>query len=142
MRRLRKLFADTGGTAMVEFAIIGPAVIVSILCLIGLGLLLNVQANLNSVAAMAARCGAIGLAGVQPCTTIYLTKSYAATTASAWTVVSAFTTADVTVVTDTATCKGANGRFYQVTIATSALQSLPSPINNITLSVTACFPRA
>ena len=142
MKFFRRLASARRGSALLEFALIGPMTIVGIMGIIGSGVLVWAIGSLHTVAASTARCGALGTLGVPPCTTPALTQSQAVTLAGNWIYAGVITTSNVTTTPDVATCLGTAGRFYRVAISTGAFAWLPAPMNGITLNVSACFPRS
>jgi Flp pilus assembly protein TadG len=60
-RQRRRLGCDRGGSVMLEFAFIGTALLMVSIGGIEVGLILWTQGALQSIAAEAARCGAIGI---------------------------------------------------------------------------------
>lgn len=59
----RRTWDDRSGSVMLEFAIIGTALLLASLGAMELGLILWTQGSLQSVASEAARCGAVGASG-------------------------------------------------------------------------------
>jgi hypothetical protein len=93
---------------------------------------------------LAARCGAIGVTTGLDCPSTSATRSYAVAQAGAWVPAGAITTADVVATNGAATCNGATGTFYKVTV-TSSVFSAMIPIlrsSSVSLSATACVPLA
>jgi Flp pilus assembly protein TadG len=106
MKRLR----DRRGVVSIEFAIVATVLIPLTAAIIEIGLLLWTQTAMQSVAALTARCVAIGSA---LCTN---GQTYAVTLANDWTLNGAISTSNVTVSTTT-TCNTASGSFEQVSIS-------------------------
>jgi Flp pilus assembly protein TadG len=57
--KLKELFSDTSGAAVVEFAIAVPYLVILIFGILGFGLLMYTQAGLQHSVEVAARCGAV-----------------------------------------------------------------------------------
>ncbi len=128
--------------AALEFGLVASGLITFMMVIIAAGLLVWGIGTLYSVAAQAARCGAIGVVGTPPCTTEANTKTFAVSTAGNWLFPNVIATTDVTTTVSTTTCRGVAGKFYKVDIATTRMQSLPAPLHNITINVSACYPRS
>lgn len=140
----RSIRLDRSGTASVEFAIIGSLLTLATVSVVGVGLLLWTQTGLQSVAMLAARCGAVGVTTGIDCATTSATQTYAVTQADSWVPTGAITTADVTVTNGAPNCNGAAGTFYKVTVVSSVLSNVVPilPSSSMTLSATACVPLA
>jgi Flp pilus assembly protein TadG len=118
----------------VEFAILAGVLIPLISAIIEIGLVLWTQTAMQSVAALTARCAAIGSAqcsgGV---------SAYAVSLANNWTFSGAVTTANVTVATST-TCNTATGTFQTVTISFSVWSRMVlKPFLPDSISVSSCY---
>jgi Flp pilus assembly protein TadG len=132
---LRQLPGDRRGTTMVELALVGGMTMLTTLGILDLGMLLWAQNALQSTAALAARCAAIGSATLCP-----NVKTYAVNLANSWTIPNMISANDVTV-TQVTSCNTANGSFKQVTISTAFWANvLPPPFHNQALSASACYP--
>ena len=134
--------ASRRAVSTVEFAMIAPLLITLTFGAIGAGVLVWAMTEMRTIAATAARCGAVGAAG---CTTTAFTRSYAVALASAQIQPGVIAVADVTAVGGASTCNGFPGKFYTVTIASSyfsqgALSLIAAPLNFSTISVSACYP--
>jgi hypothetical protein len=120
---------------MVELALVGGITMLTTFGILDLGMLLWAQNALQSTAALAARCAAIGSATLCP-----NVKTYAVNLANSWTIPGMISANDVTV-TQVLTCNTANGKFQQVTISTAFWSNiLPPPFHNQNLSASACYP--
>ena len=120
------------GIVSLEFAILASVLIPLTSAIIELGLLLWTQTAMQSVAALTARCAAIGA-----CTSS--AASYAVTQASNWTLSGAITTANVTVGTST-TCNSASGTFATVTITFPVWSKMVlKPFLPDSISVSSCY---
>lgn len=142
MIRQRSLLNCKRGASALEFGIIAPTLILTLLGIVSAGLVLWGIGGLYTVAALAARCGAVGVAGTPPCTTTTATATFAVTTANTWLFSGIITSANVTPTASVTTCNGVNGKFYQVAISTTKFAYLPAPMNNIAINVSACYPRS
>jgi hypothetical protein len=120
---------------MVELALVGGITMLTTFGILDLGMLLWAQNALQSTAALAARCAAIGSATLCP-----NVKTYAVNLANSWTIPGMISANDVTV-TQVLTCNTANCKFQQVTISTAFWSNiLPPPFHNQNLSASACYP--
>lgn len=127
--------ARRGATA-IEFALVGSVLMMVTFGMLSAGILLWTKGGLQSAAAMAARCGALG----SPlCTNV---AAYAVTEAQNWVTSGVISATDVTVNPGATTCNGASGTFETVTITCPFWSALPGPLRNITLNVTGCYPKA
>jgi hypothetical protein len=95
--------------------------------------------TLQSVAAVAARCGAISATG---CTTTTSTAAYAVSLAQSWLGSGIISSANVSVSTPTTCGQGsATGTFEKVIISPPAWTSAYLyPVVKQTLTLTACYP--
>lgn len=141
MRRWRDLIRSRRGASALEFGIVAPVVLLLLFGIVGAGMLLWGIGTLYSVAALSARCGAVGTAGTPPCTTTTATSDYAVSLVDTWLFTGAIAVGDVTSTASVATCKGVTGTFYQVAITSNRFANLPGPLNGITISVSSCYPR-
>jgi Flp pilus assembly protein TadG len=140
---LRALLKSRRAATAVEFAIVATGLITLTIGIVDTGLLFWAKAGLESAAALTARCGATGYTwGTTSCTSTATTQSYAVTTATNWTFASIITTANVTVTSAATSCNGVSGTFFVVTISCPFFSNLPAPLNNYTLSVTACYAQS
>jgi Flp pilus assembly protein TadG len=132
---LRQLAGQRNATATIEFALVGGMLLLLTFGTIDLGLLLWTQNALQSTAALAARCAAIS----SPlCTDV---PSYTVNLANTWTMPGVISASDVTA-TAVNMCNTAAGTFMKVEIATSFWASvLPPPFHDMTLTVSACYPK-
>jgi len=132
------------GSITVEFGVIVGLLTTMTLGTIEIGLLMWVRGSLQSVAALVARCGAVGGMGVGDCTTTANTKTYAVVVAESWLFPGVITSADVTAVSAATSCKTATGKFYSVSITSSKLANgaLPVPFSQSMITVSACYPMA
>jgi Flp pilus assembly protein TadG len=134
------LRADTRGTAAMEFAIIGVALMLVTLGAIDLGLILWTQGGLQAIAAQAARCGAIQAAA---CTGSNSVESYIRSQANNW--VMSTLSSRLTIATNsnvnTAKCPSLTvGSYETVQISTSYLASwLPWPMHGYMINVCASY---
>jgi Flp pilus assembly protein TadG len=139
--RLRR---EKRGSITVEFGILIGLLVSLTIGSVEIGLLMWVRGNLQSVAALVARCGAIGALGVGDCTNTASTKAYAVSVAESWLFTGVITTSEVTPVSAATTCKAATGKFFTVSITSSKLANglLPLPFSQNAITVTACYPMA
>jgi Flp pilus assembly protein TadG len=122
------------GIVSLEFAILASVLIPLTSAIIELGLLLWTQTAMQSVAALTARCAAIGS---PQCSASV--PAYAVSLANNWTLSGAITTANVTVTTTT-TCGTASGTFAKVTIAFPTWSKMVlKPFLPDSFTVTACY---
>jgi Flp pilus assembly protein TadG len=139
----RTMRRDRRGVASVEFAIIGSLLTLATISVVGVGLLMWTQTGLQSVAMLAARCGAVGVTTGIDCATTSATQTYAVTQAGSWVPAGAITASDVTATNGATSCNGATGTFYKVTVVSSLLSNVvPILPSSMTLSATACIPLA
>ena len=141
-RKRSRQQAARRAVSTVEFALIAPMLIALTFGTIGAGVLVWAMTEMRTVAAIAARCGAVGAIG---CTTTALTQNYAVALASAQIQTGVIAVADVTATSGTGACNGFAGKFYTVSIVSSyfshgALSLIGTPWNFSTISVTACSP--
>lgn len=140
---VRMLLAGSRGTVLVEFAILGPVLLLVTLGAMYLGLILWAQGALQAVAADAARCGAIkGTA----CTGSNSVQSYIQTDAATWGVseVTGESTININSAVNTATCPAISpGTYETVQITTSYFSgwfpSLLPQFANYTIDVCASY---
>lgn len=142
MKRALGLFRCRRGASALEFGMVAPIVITALLTIVGAGLLTWGVSSLYGVAALSARCGALGVNGTTTCTTTSDTTTYAVNTASSWLFSGVISAANVTATASVATCKGVSGNFYQVAISSTKFSTLPPPLSGFTISVSACYPRS
>lgn len=144
-RTVRNLLAERRATAAVELAIVSVPLFLVSFATLELGLILWTRSALQTVAADAARCGAI--AG-SACTGSNTIASYVQTEAANWvlgTVLSSTSTpltVNVNGSVNTTTCPLITvGTYETVEITTSffAAYWLPPPFNNYTIDVCASF---
>ena len=122
---------DRRGVASIEFAIVGAAFVLLLFGVLSIGLLGWTANGLQTVAALTARCAALGSCP-DP-------AAFAVSEAGVWGLPGVVTTAGVAART-TAACNGGAGvAFEQVTITSAYWNGLPPPFNLI-LSASACFP--
>ena len=123
----------------VEFAIVASVLIPITSAIIELGLLLWTLTAMQSVASLAARCGAISspLCSSSGGTTV---PAYAVTLATNWTMTGMISSGNVTVGSST-TCNNASGAFETVTITVPVWSRVVlRPFLPDTLNVSACYP--
>ena len=132
---LSRLRRDRRGAQALEFAVIAAVFFPVSFAILELGLLLWTQNAMQSAAAMAARCGAIGSAD---CADV---ADYAAKAVGEWVVPDQIDKSEVTV-NKAGSCNGAPGTATIVTIAHQFWSgiTLPAPFNSPLITVTACFP--
>ena len=129
------------GVTTIELALLLPGVLLPLtFAILGAGSFLWTQGALQSVADMAARCGAIsspncsgGDSGVQ---------SYAVSTANAWLPAGTITTGDVLVNAAATDCTGITSHVEIVEIKASYIASavMPPPFNGKAIQVCAYYP--
>lgn len=135
----RSVRKDRRGVAAIEFALVAPTLLMLTWGAIEVGLLVPwVKGGLQSVAGIAARCGAVGS---PDCANV---KAYAVGLAGSWVIPGVISTMDVTTESAAKTCNGMAGKFYVVTIACPYFASgiLPPPLGSQTITVSACYPMA
>jgi len=138
-RRLRR---DTRGSTMIEFALLASGILLPLtFAIFGAGVILWTQSSLQSTAALAARCGAIG--GPQCTGGASGVQSYAVSTANNWIVSGMITTANVFVNGAATNCTAVSGNVEIVEISTSYFSSslLPGPFGGRTIDVCAYYPK-
>jgi Flp pilus assembly protein TadG len=139
-RPLRRSLArnDRASTA-VEFGFVASALMLLIAGGMELAILMWQVVTLQSVASVAARCGAIGASS---CTTTTATGTYAVSLAQSWLGSSIISSANVSVTTPTTCGQGsASGTFEKVSITPPAWTSdFLYPVVKQTLTLTACYP--
>lgn len=133
--RMATLIRHRRGTVALEFALVANALILLLVGAIGTGLLWWTANGLQTAAAMAARCAALGSCADA--------RSFAVTAAGDWTFAGIITPNDVTSVTGpSCNTSGSPGQFVTITITAPFWASvpLPGPLSNISLSASSCFP--
>ena len=143
--RFWRLLRCRRAVTTVEFALIGPTLILFTFGIIEAGLLFWTKGGLQAVAALTARCGAIGYASATTtCTTTVTTQNYAMAAADKWIMPGVITAASITLTSAAATCNTVAGKFFVVQITSSYFASgfLPAPFSNNNVSVTACYAMA
>jgi Flp pilus assembly protein TadG len=137
--RARSLSRNVEGSTAMEFGLVSSALMLLMAGGLELSVLLWQVVTLQSVAAEAARCGAISAAG---CTTTTTTATYAVSLAKSWLGSSLISSTNVTVTTPTQCGQGsAAGTFEQVSISAPTWTSLfLYPVVKHTLTLTACYP--
>ena len=139
-----RLGRDRRASTAVEFAIVGVGLVSFMFAIINLGMILWAQGALQTVAGMAARCGAIGTS----CATSSAVQAYAVNHATSWIFSPVITNTNVTAASASSSCplggsgNTAPGSFYYVAITSTYFTGswLPYPFNNYTVNVSACFP--
>lgn len=135
---MRRLLADRRGATTVEWAIIGMT-----LCLVTLGFIETailipwVGGSMESVAAAAARCGAIGSSA---CSDM---PGYIVTTVQHFGLPGAgLTAANVTSYGKVSSCLNTTGSFYKVVISYTAFTPVALTVGGGTVTATGCYPIA
>ena len=135
----RRLGRDRRGLAALEFGLIAPVLMLVTFATIEIGFLVPwTKGGLQSVAVLAARCGAVGS---PDCANV---QTYAVSLANVWVMPGVIAAADVAAVGNATSCGGFAGKFYSVTITCSYFGTgwLPPPFGNNSVTVSACYPMA
>lgn len=129
-----RLPKDRRGVVAVEFAIVGPLLMVLLLGIVEISLLGWTQAVLQLTASQTARCVGLGSTACNNPT------EFAVNLASSWLYADAVTAADVTLQTDVA-CAGAPGHYARVVITSQfpGAALLPGIFSGGQLSARACY---
>jgi Flp pilus assembly protein TadG len=131
---IRYFCRERRGSVTLEFAITATVFLTLVLGAVDLGLLYWTKNGLQLIAALTARCAALGSNSCAD------PKSYATTMAQSWVVSGAISPDDVTI--NPSPCYGSKGTTCLVTISSSYWKELPPPLSNITLQVSASYPIA
>lgn len=135
---IRGLVADRRGATAVEWAVIG-----TMLCLITLGFIETailipwVGGSMQSIAAAAARCGAIGSSDCSNMPNYIVTKAQKFGLPG-----TGLTAANVTSYGQVTSCLNTTGRFYQVVISYTAITPVALTVGGGTVTATGCYPIA
>ena len=129
-----RLFRDRRGVTALEFAVIGPLLVLLTLGVVQAGVFGWTEVVLQMTAAQTARCMGIGTS----CTSS--PTSFAVTMANGWLFPDAVTAANVTLETNV-TCNGAPGHYARVTVTSqlTAVSMLPGILGGGLLSAHACY---
>jgi len=142
---LSRLWRCRRGVTAVEFALVGPTLLLFTFGIIEAGLLFWMKGGLQSVAALTARCAAIGyVSATTTCTNATATQNYAIGSANTWIMPGVITAANITLTSAAATCNTVAGKFFIVQITSTYLASgfLPAPFSSKNVTVTACYAMA
>jgi Flp pilus assembly protein TadG len=135
MRRyLWRWLGARGGTATLEFALLGSSFVLLVFFLLGMSLLLWAKGAMQMAASRTARCTAIGSSACAS------PQAYAASLISAWGTAGIVPSISVTVQSGT-TCNSTAGHFSMVTISsTGASGGFVASLSGIILTSSACYP--
>ena len=132
-----RLTRDRKASTVPETAIVLALLIPMLLAGIDLGLMMWTKGTLQSVAAMTARCAALGS------TSCANPQAYAVSLANSWLGSALIANANVTVNSTATTCQNATGSFEVITITASIWTGsivYPVALNGRTQTLTACYP--
>lgn len=134
MRLLRRFARARAGVAAVEFALVGPLLVLLTLGVMEMAIIGWTQVVLQLTAAQTARCLALGSSACSN------PMTFAVDTANGWLFPDAVTSANVTLQSNT-TCNSAPGHYAKVTVTAqfAGIGSLPGLLGGGLLSAHACY---
>ncbi|MCW3475432.1 TadE/TadG family type IV pilus assembly protein [Limobrevibacterium gyesilva] len=126
--------AHRKGTTTLEFALIGPTLLLIVFFIMGAALLLWAKGTLQMAASQTARCTAIGSTN---CTDA---KAYAVSLITTWGAGAIIPSIDVSVQSNNS-CNNMLGHFSKVTISTgSGIAWFVPQLSGKALTASACYP--
>ena len=139
-----KLVRDRRGSTAVEFALVTTTLTLMLFGTVNIGLILWTQSTLQSIAGLAARCGALASAS---CANTTLVQTYAVNKATAMIMANVIASTNVTALSAQTTCPASGftaptGKFYSVAISSSFFQGglFPVVLGNYAINARACYP--
>jgi Flp pilus assembly protein TadG len=131
---IRHFCRERRGAVTLEFAITATIFLTVVLGAVDLGLLCWTRNGLQLIAAMTARCAALGSCS-DP-------ASYATTMAESWVASGTIIKSNVSynISSQCYSSQGTYNKFDMVTITSSFWAWLPPPLSNVSLQVSACYP--